>query len=363
MIAEFVPGTVAANAPDRTRGQIAAWLLICATLVLAITVLGGVTRLTHSGLSMVTWEPLVGVLPPLTEEAWEVEFEHYQQFPEYQIVNRGMDLAGFKAIFWFEYAHRLLARFIGIAYALPFLFFLLMRRVERRFGWKLFGLLILGGTQGLLGWLMVASGLVDRPDVSHYRLTAHLGLAVLIFIVMIWLALQVLVPQALGGIGEPAPRRFRRAALAAIGGVYVLILSGGLVAGLDAGFAYNTFPTMDGHWVPESLFTESPLESIAGVQFLHRWLGVIVAAFLVLLWGRALDVGLPRGAMWAFHAVVVAMAAQGLLGILTLVNVVPVPLAALHQGAALVVLAAVVAAAYLAGMSRLTPGPSITIIE
>lgn len=363
MTAEFVPGTVARTAPDSTRGQIAAWLLFCAALVLAITVLGGVTRLTHSGLSMVTWEPLAGVLPPLSQEAWEAEFAHYQQFPEYQRLNRGMDLAGFKSIFWFEYAHRLLARFIGIAYLVPFLFFLLLRRVERGFAWKLFGLLILGGMQGVLGWLMVASGLVDRPDVSHYRLTAHLGLAVLIFVVMIWLAFRVLVPQALGGIGEPAPRRFRRAALTAIGAVYVLILSGGLVAGLDAGFAYNTFPTMDGRWFPAGLFTEHPFESIASVQFLHRWLGVLVAAFLIFLWGRALDVGLPMGAMWAFHAVLATMAAGGLLGILTLVNAVPVPLAALHQGAALVVLAAVVAAAYLAGMSRLAPGPGITIIH
>jgi len=363
MTAGFVPGTVAYNAPSRTRGQIAAWLLFCAALVLAITMLGGITRLTHSGLSIVTWEPIAGVLPPLTEKAWEAEFAHYQQFPEYQIVNRGMNLAGFKSIFWFEYAHRLLARFIGIAYAVPFAFFLLTGRVERSFAWKLFGLLVLGGVQGVLGWLMVASGLVDRPDVSHYRLTAHLGLAVLIFIVMIWLALRVLVPGALGGTGEAAPRRFRRTALGAIGGVYVLVLSGGLVAGLDAGFSYNTFPTMDGQWAPESLFTEHPFESIVGVQFLHRWLGVIVAVFLVFLWGRALDVGLPRGAIWAFHATVLAVAVQGLLGILTLVNAVPVPLAVLHQGVALVVLATVVAAAYLAGMSHLVPRSGMRIIE
>ena len=312
---------------------------------------------------MVTWEPLAGILPPLSAEAWEQEFANYRKFPEYQLLNRGMDLAGFKSIFWFEYAHRLLARMIGLVYAVPFLVILLLRRVERRFGWKLFGLLLLGGMQGVLGWLMVASGLVDRPDVSHYRLTAHLGLAVLIFVTMIWLALRVLVPRAVGGIGVPPPWRFRNASFAVAASIYLLILTGGLVAGLDAGFAYNTFPTMDGKWVPAGLFAGNPFDSVEGVQFLHRWLGVVVAAGAILLWGRALDMGLPAGARRAYHALAATIVVQGVLGILTLLRAVPVALGALHQGVALLVLASAVAAAYAATISRVPPKPGITIVD
>lgn len=363
MSVDFVPGTVSAAAPPRTRVQIGAWLLLCAVLVLSVTVLGGVTRLTHSGLSMVTWEPLAGILPPLSVAAWEAEFANYRQFPEYLLLNRGMDLAGFKSIFWFEYSHRLLARTIGLVYAVPFFVFLLLRRFERPFAWKLFGLLLLGGMQGVLGWLMVASGLVDRPDVSHYRLTAHLGLAVLIFVAMIWLALRVLLPRAVGGIGVPPPGRFRRAAFAVAASVYLLILTGGLVAGLDAGFAYNTFPTMDGVWVPAGVFAGNPFESVEGVQFLHRWLGALVIAGAILLWGRALDLRLPAAARWAFHGLAATIVAQGLLGILTLLRAVPVSLGALHQGMALLVLAAAVAAAYAAMVARVPPKAGIIVVE
>ena len=351
-----VPGV----APGARRGVVA-WLLLTAALVFAVAVLGGITRLNHAGLSIVTWEPLAGILPPLSDAAWQAEFAHYRQFPEYRLIHSGMDLAGFQAIYWLEYAHRLAARLAGVVFAVPFLFFLLARRLSRAFAWKLFAILVLGGLQGALGWYMVASGLVERPDVSHYRLAAHLGLALVVYATLLWLAFRAWLPEP-AGWGLDPPRGLRRAAAAAAVLVLLLALSGALVAGLDAGLVYNTFPLMDGEWVPAGVFAGNPFDSVAEVQFLHRWLGVLVAAALTLLWGRALDAGLPRRALWVFHALVAILALQGVLGILTLVLAVPVPLAAAHQAGALLLLAAAVAAAYVAGMVRVRPEPGITVL-
>ncbi|MBT3395853.1 MAG: heme A synthase [Alphaproteobacteria bacterium] len=345
---------------DSQNRQIGIWLLVCAAMVFAMTVLGGLTRLTHSGLSIVTWEPLAGILPPLSPEAWVEEFENYKQFPEYQKINMGMSLAGFKAIFWYEFSHRLLGRAIGLVFAIPFIYFLVKRQVDQRLGLRLGALFVLGGMQGVLGWYMVSSGLVDRPDVSQYRLTAHLGLAVLIYGYMIWLAMAVLIPMARPW-GEAAPLGFRAATYAIVGSVFVLILSGGLVAGLDAGFAYNTYPTMDGAWVPAGMLTD-PFGNITTVQFLHRWLGPAMAILVVLVWGRGLDLGLPPRAMAAHYWVVFALAAQGAIGIGTLILVVPVPLASLHQGVALVVFTVAIVAAFLTDQARLNPTPGIKVL-
>ena len=268
---------------SRSR-QVGLWLILCAVMVFGITVLGGVTRLTHSGLSIVAWEPLAGILPPLSTEAWAEEFSNYKQFPEYQKINMRMDLDGFKAIYWYEYSHRLLGRTIGLVFAIPFIYFLIKRRVDRQLGIRLGVLFVLGGLQGALGWYMVSSGLVARPDVSQYRLTAHLGLAVILYGYMVWLAMSVLLPSPKPW-GEPTPRSFRVATYATAASAFILILSGGLVAGLDAGFAYNTYPTMDGEWVPAGMLTD-PFGNITTVQFLHRWLGPTMAVLVVLVRGR-----------------------------------------------------------------------------
>ncbi|NQV82151.1 MAG: COX15/CtaA family protein, partial [Alphaproteobacteria bacterium] len=246
--------------PGNTRGlnrasePIGWWLLGVCGLIFAMVVLGGVTRLTDSGLSIVDWRPLMGVLPPLDDETWRALFERYQAYPEYQKINVGMSLAGFKSIFWFEYAHRALGRIIGVAFLVPFLFFAFTGRVERALVPRMVSLFVLGALQGLLGWFMVKSGLVDRPDVSQYRLTAHLGLAVLIYGVMLWTALSVLAPVPV------APNRaaLRKVLRLLVPWVFLVVLSGGFVAGTDAGFAYNTFPLMDGRFVPLGLFDQSP---------------------------------------------------------------------------------------------------------
>ncbi|MDP6404319.1 MAG: COX15/CtaA family protein [Alphaproteobacteria bacterium] len=343
--------TIIGTSSSRTESrQIAIWLLICCAVVFAMVVLGGLTRLTHSGLSMVDWKPLTGWLPPLSSEAWQLEFENYQRFPEYQKLNQGMTLAEFKSIFWFEFSHRLLGRGIGVLFFVPFLYFLLSRKIDRGLLPKLLFMFVLGGLQGVLGWWMVKSGLLERPDVSHYRLTAHLGLAVLIFGYMLSVAVTLLVPKAV--IVDDRLRGLGRFGLVMTLVVFVVILSGGLVAGLDAGFAYNTFPLMDGRLVPEGLFDHAPwyinpLENLITIQFDHRWLAVATLLAVVALWQHALRRGVTGSLRTAFHLVLVVAAIQVGLGIATLVLVVPVALAALHQAGALLLFSVIVIAAQL----------------
>src|SRR6266705_1763302 len=239
-----------ARAEDRA---VAYWLLACCTLVLAMVVVGGITRLTHSGLSIVEWQPIVGTLPPLDEGAWQETFRKYQQTPEYRLVNPDMTLSGFKSIYWWEYIHRLLGRLIGAAFLLPFLWFALRGRIARVLAPPLIAIFALGALQGAMGWYMVQSGLVDDPRVSQYRLTAHLGIAFLIYAAMLWIALDLLFPRA-----SPAPGRLRRLAFALVALIFVMVLSGGLVAGTRAGLAYNTFPLMNGRLVPPEIFSLEP---------------------------------------------------------------------------------------------------------
>jgi len=329
---------VASPDPSAARA-VAVWLLICCALVFAMVVLGGVTRLTESGLSMVDWRPLMGTLPPFGQAEWQAVFDQYKAFPEYQKINAGMTLAEFKGIFWFEYTHRVLGRAIGLAFFLPFLWFLFSGRVRGPLAWKLAGVFLLGGLQGLMGWYMVKSGLVDDPRVSQYRLAAHLALAVLVYGLMLWLALGLLRPAA----GRPeAPRG---AAWGLIALISLTILSGAFVAGLDAGMDYNTFPLMDGRFVPDGYLAQSPalvniFETIAAVQFNHRWLGMttglLALAFVWRLATRGPDASLRRAA-GLFGAMALV---QPTLGILTLLLVVPVALAALHQAGALLLFTA-----------------------
>src|SRR5262245_43878096 len=329
------------------RAPMAWWLLACCLLVFAMVVVGGITRLTHSGLSIVEWQPIVGAVPPLDEGAWREAFSKYQQTPEFRQINPGMDLDGFKRIFWWEYAHRLLGRLIGVAFFLPLLWFAARRRIERPLLWKLAAIFALGALQGALGWYMVQSGLVDNPRVSQYRLTAHLGLALLIYAAMLWIALDLLFPRVESAVG-PGPRRF---ALVLVALVFAMALSGGLVAGIRAGLAYNTFPLMGGHLVPPGMFILEPwylnfFANVATVQFDHRLVAWLLAFLVPWFWLRVRRSAAPRRARIAADLLLAALALQISLGIATLVSLVPLPLAAAHQAGALLVFTAALLAAH-----------------
>lgn len=331
----------AAKTPTPHRDcAVAVWLLVCCALVFAVVVVGGITRLTRSGLSIVEWQPIVGVLPPLGEGAWQEVFRKYQQTPEYRLVNPDMNLAGFKSIFWWEYFHRLLGRLIGLAFLLPLLWFALRGRIARALTWKLAGIFALGALQGALGWYMVQSGLVDNPRVSQYRLTAHLGIAFLIFAAMLWIALDLFFPRA-SGVSTVADR-LRRFAVALPVLVFVMALSGGLVAGLRAGLAYNTFPLMNGHVVPPGIFALEPwylnfFSNMATVQFDHRLIAWLLAFLVPWFWLRMRRETAPRRAKLAADLLLATLALQIALGIATLLLAVPVTLAAAHQAGALLV--------------------------
>src|SRR5260221_8425248 len=248
---------------------VAAWLLVCCAFVFAIVVVGGITRLTHSGLSIVEWQPIVGALPPLDEAGWQEIFGKTKPPHECRVVNPGMTPGGFKIIFWWEYVHRLLGRLTGAVFFLPLLWFALRGKIPRALGWKLAGILALGAAQGALGWYMVQSGLVDNPRVSQYRLTAHLGIAFLLYAAMLWIAFDLLLPRA-----GPVSGRLRRFAFALAALIFVMVLSGGLVAGIRAGLAYNTFPLMNARIVPPDIFAIEPWylnfsSNIASVHFDH----------------------------------------------------------------------------------------------
>jgi cytochrome c oxidase assembly protein subunit 15 len=325
------------------RKQVAAWLFICCAMVFATLVVGGVTRLTHSGLSIVEWQPLVGTVPPLDAQQWQEVFEKYQRTPEYQHVNRGMTLAEFKIIFWWEYVHRLLGRSIGLVFLLPFVYFLARGRLDRSLVLKLAGIFVLGGLQGAMGWYMVKSGLVDDPRVSQYRLTAHLGLAFVIFAAMLWTALGLLAQRA--PAAEPQLRAVQRLAawLAAL--VFVMVLSGGLVAGIRAGLSYNTFPLMNGRLVPPEILLLQPwwlnfFNNMATVQFNHRLIAWLLAFFVPWLWWRCRVVAGDGRRGLACTIALVVLGVQIALGIATLLLKVPVSLAALHQAGAMVLFGA-----------------------
>ncbi len=329
--------------PDRRRA-IRLWLLSVAALLFAMVLVGGATRLTESGLSIVEWKPVTGTLPPLGEAAWQAEFDKYKAIPQYREVNRGMTLAEFKTIFWWEWTHRLMGRLIGVAFLLPFLFFLWKGWVEPGLRARLWAIFGLGALQGAIGWWMVASGLTERVNVSQYRLALHLTLACAIFAAVLWTA-QRLVPRA----PVEAPRRIRAGAGILLGVVFVQIYLGALVAGLRAGLLYNTWPLIDGAIIPDSarLWFAEPLwrnlfDNALTVQFMHR-----MAAYALLLLAvlHAVDVartlGRGRALAWAL-ALAVCVTLQAAVGILTLLHQVPIGLGLAHQGMAMVVLAVAV---------------------
>lgn len=321
----------AGTGPVRLSRSVLVWLFLLAALVGAMIIVGGATRLTGSGLSITEWRPITGTIPPLSESAWLEEFDKYRQIPQYQLINKGMSLDEFKFIYWWEWAHRFLGRFIGIVFLLPFLYFALTGSLTRKMWGRLAILFVLGGLQGALGWYMVASGLVERVDVSQYRLSAHLTLATLIFAAMLWVA-----------YGLDRNRRMPRGGREWMAVLLVLLLilqvaAGGFVAGLDAGMGYNTWPLMDGQLVPKGLFVMQPawvnlFENAMTVQFNHRILAYVIA---VLAAGYAY-VEQTKGAAILLATVLL----QIVFGIWTLLWQVPLWLGLVHQGGALVVLAA-----------------------
>lgn len=320
---------------DKNNRSVAGWLLVCCALVFAMVVLGGVTRLTGSGLSMVDWRPVTGVLPPLDDGEWQQIFEMYQQTPEFRKKNTHMNVSDFKGIFWLEYLHRLLGRTIGIVFLLPFLFFLWKGHIRKRELPKYTLMFVLGGLQGVLGWYMVKSGLIDNPHVSHYRLTAHLIAAILIYAYMFWVALTLLYPRQDG-----KRHRWYGRTLALTVLITVTIISGGFVAGLKAGRIYNTFPKMGAHWIPPDFLALRPawknfFDNMATVQFDHRLLAITTFALIVVYWVKSRNAGLPVRIRRGMNALMHTAVLQVALGISTLLLVVPVFLAASHQAVAM----------------------------
>ena len=333
------------NNSDNDRA-IASWLFVCAVLIFSMVILGGVTRLTGSGLSMVNWHPINGVIPPLTELAWQEEFTNYQQSPEFTKINRDMTEDGFKQIFLFEYSHRILGRLIGLVFLIPFLYFLFTKKIRQGLTPQLIVMFFLGGLQGLLGWYMVKSGLVDNPHVSQYRLTAHLIAAILIYAYILWTAMTLLNRNPQVAKSESTQPGFRRAIHFLLLMVVVTILSGGFVAGLKAGLIFNTFPLMDGQWIPAGIASLNPLylnlfENMVTVQFEHRLLAISTGLLLLIYWLFSMNKGFDKSTSRSFNIVAIMVAVQITLGISTLLLHVPVWLAASHQAGALLLFTAV----------------------
>jgi heme a synthase len=324
-------------------GPVRVWLWVVVAMVFVMVVIGGATRLTGSGLSITEWRPLMGAIPPLNDMDWQAVFAKYREIPQYKLLNKGMSLDAFKNIFWWEWGHRFLGRLIGLVFVLPYLYFLVRGVVRGRLALALFGLFVLGGLQGALGWFMVQSGLVERTDVSQYRLMAHLTFASVLLAALVWTALSI-------GRDGRAPVRLATVArgstvlaLVIVVGALLQIALGALVAGLKAGLTYNTWPMMDGRLVPNGLTTLQPLwrnifENVTTVQFDHRVGAYVLAALVLVQAARVVrsadDVASRKSAVVLSGAVL----AQIALGIWTLLAVVPISLGLVHQGGAMVVL-------------------------
>lgn len=358
-----------------TQRRVGTWLALWAGMVLLLVLIGGATRLTESGLSITEWKPVTGVLPPLNRADWEAEFERYRQIPEYRQLNAGMSLAQFQVIYLWEFTHRLWARLVGLALAVPLLYFVWRREVRGPLARRIGGILVLTGLQGAMGWYMVKSGLTVRTDVSQYRLAAHLALALVVYALAVWTAAELLGLSGTarsktadsgidGGDGE-AVKRLQRWTGWFAAFVFLTIVSGAFVAGLDAGRAWNTFPLMGGRVVPPGYASLSPwylnaFENIAAVQFHHRLLGMTVALFAVLLWRRSRGVPQPDGTAWPFAALALLAVVQMGLGITTLLLHVPVVMGVLHQlGAVLVLTAALLALSALQTTNGRRASPAV----
>ena len=320
------------------------WLQICLVLVFAMIILGGLTRLTDSGLSMVTWHP-TGMLPPLDTQQWLSEFELYKQYPEFQRLNSDMTLEGFKSIYWFEYSHRMLGRLIGVVFLLPFVYFWLRKMIKPGLTPRLMIMFVLGGLQGLLGWYMVKSGLVSNPHVSQYRLSAHLLSAILIYGFILWTIFNLVTTTEYRRLAESSAAAWRKLSLGLVILVLITIVSGGFVAGLKAGLIFNTFPLMGGSLIPEGIGALSPwylnpMENMVAVQFNHRWLAITTGIILIIWYIRGRSHFEESKLQRSFKLVGMMVIIQLVLGITTLLMQVPVLLGALHQAGALLLFSA-----------------------
>ncbi len=345
--------TLSSRAPLRAQPRpqplaLSNLLLFVSALVFAMVVVGGITRLTESGLSITEWKPLSGAVPPLSHADWEQAFALYQATPEYQKINgpAGMTLDQFKQIYFWEFVHRLLGRFIGIAFAAPLVWFAAKRAIPRGYGWKLVGLLVLGGLQGLLGWYMVMSGLAERTDVSHLRLSAHLLLALAIMGALIWVALDL---RRLVAASEDRPSRLTGAAGATLAILFVQLLYGAWVAGLNAGAVAPSWPDMQGRFVPEGIdWSQGAAWALSSdpylVHFIHRWWAWVVVVALVVFARKVRPIS--RAPSIAIHS---AFGTQILLGILTVLSGVAIWLAALHQAVGALLVASTVWGAHVLG--------------
>ena len=357
--AEGFKGTQDAAMPARHVRALRLWLGLIAVLIVAMILVGGATRLTNSGLSITEWQPIIGAIPPLSESHWQAAFEAYQKIPEYTEINRGMSLEAFKTLYWWEWAHRFLGRFIGLVFLLPFIGFWIAGYIPRPLMPRLLGLFVLGGLQGALGWYMVKSGLVDRTDVSQYRLAAHFGVAVLIFGYTLWLLFGLgaesrAIPaksranRATSRTGRAKSRAIRAetwAAAAMLLLVYLQLLAGAIVAGIDGGLGYNTWPLINGAFIPSGLGAASPwylnlFENPLTVQFDHRMLGyaVVAASIAQAVWFALKSA--PQTLIGSSLMLAVAALLQATLGVWTLLLAVPIELGLAHQAGAIAVFAA-----------------------
>ncbi|WP_299107027.1 COX15/CtaA family protein [uncultured Winogradskyella sp.] len=318
------------------------WLLTGCILIFIMVVVGGITRLTHSGLSISNYKLISGTIPPINDVEWNEAFELYKQYPEYQKLNNHFSIEEFKDIYFWEWIHRVIGRFIGLVFFIPFVYFLIKKRLSKSTIKKATILLIMGGFQGFLGWYMVKSGLVDRPDVSHYRLAAHLTTAFLTFAYTFWVALDLMFPDK--KVIDKKLRNFIRISLVIL---VIQIIYGAFVAGLDAGWIHNHWPLMsEGKWIHETVFIEqSPtylnfLEGKSGVQFVHRTLAYLVAILILAIWYKANRLSLTSFQKKGINALLLMVCIQFLLGVLTLILAVPVWLGVLHQVGAFILLSA-----------------------
>ncbi|MET1046819.1 MAG: COX15/CtaA family protein [Hyphomicrobium sp.] len=334
-------GAAASASEGPGRRAVSLWLWIVAALVLAMIIVGGATRLTESGLSITEWQPLLGAIPPLNDADWMTAFAKYQQIPQYSALNQNMSLEDFKFIYYWEWSHRLLGRVIGFVFALPFVYFWWRGALKRGTGMKFLGILALGGLQGLIGWYMVKSGLNDRIEVSQYRLALHLTTAFMILGLLVWMALEEW-PHETRITGEVATPLIKRMAAIIVAAVLVQVVLGAFVAGLRAGYIYNTWPSMNGQFVPSDYWTNPPylsfFESHAAAQFNHRMMAYFVATLaFVQIWLTSrspVDDRIRLTAQWIGAAIV----AQIILGIATLLTHVRLDLGLLHQGGGAIVL-------------------------
>jgi len=322
--------------------SIVIWLLSGCTLIFIMVLVGGITRLTDSGLSMVKWNLFMGTIPPLNELEWKETFNLYKAYPEYQKINFNCTLSEFKSIFFWEYLHRMIGRLLGIVFLIPFIYFLKKRRLSKKLIIQTSILLCMGALQGAIGWWMVKSGLVDNPDVSHYRLAIHLITAFLTFAYTFWVALPLIFPKERKG-----NTIFRKYTNLLIIGIILQIIYGGFIAGLNAGIGFNTWPKMNGEWIPETVYHLEPLwrnliDNPWGIQFFHRTLAIIIVTFIAHIWSKRNNFSLNNNQIKSLNILFILVILQTLLGIFTLIYEVPISLAALHQIGAFFLLSAVV---------------------